>query len=90
MTEPDYTAVGPADFGELLDQNDALREQVAVLTKALEAVEWIPTWQDDGDIIPMCPWCRGTLLVRADANWRGTGHLSDCQRQAALALCQGQ
>ena len=74
---------GVMDKGQQISFNEAVAEwnkckkQRDAAVAALEAVEWANA-VDGGSI---CPWCY----------WRKPdGHAPDCQRQAALALCQGQ
>lgn len=49
-------------------------EAVPELLEALMAVEWIPDDDIPGQLY--CPWC---------GNYEHHGHISDCQRQTAIA-----
>ena len=70
-----YEAV--AEWNKCKNQRDDALYQRGAAVAALEAVEWANA-VDGGSI---CPWCY----------WRKPdGHAPDCQRQAALRLCQGQ
>ena len=61
----------------------ALRQQRDAAVTALEVVEYVRMKSriSSAKFLHACPWC---LAVEDQ------GHFDDCQRQAALALCQGQ
>jgi len=80
MENPYWEGADAADaYGGLSDveyQLAAVTAKCETLRQALKAVEWCPEECNDN----VCHWCNW---------WKHTGHAPDCQRQAALALVEG-
>ena len=70
--------------GDLKEQLVEARAQLAVAVAALKAVEFVPHHDCYGKTWWECEWCHKLT----PAGEVGT-HFENCQRQAALRLCEG-
>ena len=75
------------EVGALFELDD-MRKLNAQLLAACEAVEWVRTWDRDGQAMRRCPWCNVFYYERLSRiDWQ---HAPDCQLAAAIKAAKGQ